>query len=234
VIRAYNVVPLTRSAQYNRATKYVEYGIVPEELDKGSGDSNPLSREGFKDNPAVGSHGGVLVGGDIRRDMTINLTAIRRLRVPLDGDQTKDDAERTLKLRRYILGLALIAATARTEDKYNLREGCQLKQKTGHKPVWREVKYEGDDIDLTELNEDTAAKYATLAAEAFGVEKFPEFEFDQRTAEKWLKLDKKQQDKLRRDKPMTQQFPDDPTSGGSAEPAPRAPRRPRNPGTGGN
>ena len=203
------MVPLKRSAQYNRATKYVEYGLVPEELDKGSGDSNPLSREGFKDNPATGSHGGVIAGGDIRRDMTINLAAIRRLRVPQEGDLSKDDAERTLKLRRYILGLALIAATARTEDKYNLREGCQLKQKSGHKPTWREVRYEGDDAELPGLTEEAAAAYAKLAAEAFGVEKFPEFVFDQRTAEKWLKLDKKQQDKLRRDKPMTRQFTDD-------------------------
>jgi CRISPR-associated protein Csb1 len=222
VIRAYNVIPLTRSAQYNRATKYVEYGLVPEELDKGSGDSNPLSREGFKDNPATGSHGGVLVGGDIRRDMTINLSAIRRLRVPLDGDPTKDDTVRTLKLRRYILGLALIAATARSEDKYNLREGCQLKQKSGHKPVWRAVKYEGDDTDLTGFTEEAAAVYATLAAEAFGIEKFPEFEFDQKTAEKWLKLDKKQQDKLRRDKPMTQQFADDATGDGAEAPKGKA------------
>lgn len=206
VIRAYNVVPLTRSAQYNRATKYVEYGLVPEELDKGSGDSNPLSREGFKDNPATGSHGGVIVGGDIRRDMTINLSAIRRLRVPAEDDPSKDDTERTLRLRRYILGLSLLAATVRCEDKYNLREGCQLKQKSGHKPVWREVRYEGDDVELTGVTEENVAAYATLAAEAFGVEQFPEYEFDQDTAEKWLKLDKKQQDKLRRDKPMTMQF----------------------------
>jgi CRISPR-associated protein Csb1 len=217
VIRAYNVVPLTRSAQYNRAMKYVEYGLVPEEVDKGSGDNNPLSREGFKDNPATGSHGGVLVGGDIRRDMTINLTAIRRLRVPQDGDPSKDDPERTLKLRRYILGLALVSATARCEDKYNLREGCQLKQKNGHKPVWRAVRYEGDDVELAGLTEDAAAEYAKFAAEAFGVQQFPEFEFDQRTAEKWLKLDKKQQDKLRRDKPMTQQFSDESDDGALAE-----------------
>jgi CRISPR-associated protein Csb1 len=225
VIRAYNVVPLTRSAQYNRATKYVEYGLVPEELDKGSGDNNPLSREGFKDNPATGSHGGVLVGGDIRRDMTINLTAIRRLRVPKDSDPTKDDPERTLKLRRYILGLVLVAATARCEDKYNLREGCQLKQKGGHKPVWRVVSYEGEDVELTGLTEDVAAAYADAAAKAFGVENFPEFEFDQKAAEKWLRLDKKQQDKLRRDKPMTQQFAGD--AGEGAQPEKSKPAKPK-------
>jgi CRISPR-associated protein Csb1 len=223
VIRAYNVVRLTRSAQYNRATKYVEYGLVPEELDKGSGDSNPLSREGFKDNPATGSHGGVIVGGDLCRDMTINLAAIRRLRVPLESDPSKDDPERTLKLRRYILGLALIAATARCEDKYNLREGCQLKQKSGHKPVWREVKYEGDDADLNGLTEDAAATYAVQVAEKFGVQTFPEFAFDSKTAEKWLKLDKKQQDKLRRDKPMTKQFtPEQPAEEAQTEKPKRA------------
>lgn len=229
VIRAYNVVPLTRSAQYNRATKYVEYGLIPEELDKGSGDNNPLSREGFKDNPATRSHGGVMVGGEIRRDMTINLAALRRLRVPSKNDPAKDDNERTLALRRYVLGLALIAATARCEDKYNLREGCQLKQKKGQPPVWREVKYEGDDAELSALSEEVAAAFAKEAASDFGVQSFPEFEFDQKTAEKWLKLDKKQQDKLRRDKPMTKQFTEEAPSGGSDETSARS-RKSRNTG----
>jgi hypothetical protein len=126
--------------------------------------------------------------------------------VPLDGNPAKDDAEKTLKLRRYILGLSLVAALARSEDRYNLREGCQLRQKPGTKTTWREVQFEGDDVERTGLTEEVAADYAKLAAEAFGVKQFPEYEFDQKTAEKWLALDKKVQDKLRRENPMTKQF----------------------------
>lgn len=233
VVRAYDVVPLTRSAQYNRATKYVEYGIISEDLDKGSGDTNPLSREGFKDNPATRSHGGVIVRGEIRRDMTINLSAIRRLRVPQSHDPSKDDVESTLKLRRYILGLALLAATIRSEDKYNLREGCHLRQKPGHRPIWKEVRFEGDDQELPGLTEDVAATFAEQAAKAFGVGESREVQFDQKTAEKWLKLDKKQQDKMRRDKPMTKQFTVD-VEEVSSEEAVRRPRKPRNAGTGEN
>jgi CRISPR-associated protein Csb1 len=224
VVRAYDVAPLRRSAQYNRATKYVEYGLVSEELDKGEGDKNPLSREGFKDNPAPGSHGGVIVRGDIRRDMTINLSAIRRLRVPRADNPAENDTERTLRLRRHILGLALVAATARSEDRYDLREGCQLRQKPGHKPTWKEVRFEGEDTDLSDLTESTTAAYANLAADAFGIGEPRQVAFDQNSAEKWLKLDKKQQDKLRRDKPMTKQFADEPAL--SAEPPAEKSKRP--------
>lgn len=234
VVRAYDVVPLTRSAQYNRATKYVEYGVIAEELDKGTGKDSVFAREGFKDNPATGAPGGVIARGDIRRDMTLNLAAIRRLRVPQADDPAKDDSDRTLKLRRYILGLTLLAATVRHEDRYNLREGCQLRQKPGHKAAWREVRYEGDDAELTGLTEDAAATYAEQAAEEFGVGASREVPFDQKTAEKWLKLDKKTQDKLRRDKPMTKQFAEESSDAGSTEPVTRPTRRQRGQGTGGN
>jgi hypothetical protein len=86
------------------------------------------------------------------------------------------------------------------------------------------VQFEGDDVERTELTEAVAAAYAKLAAEAFGVGESCEVEFDQKTAEKWLKLEKKQQDKLRRDKPMTQQFTDAPTE--SAETPAGKPKRP--------
>jgi CRISPR-associated protein Csb1 len=206
VIRATDVVRLNRSAQYVRTVKYVENGLVPEELDNGDSDKNPLSREGFNDNPAGRTHGGVRVMGEIRRDVTINLSAIRRLRVPTPGDPAKNDTAKTLALRRYILGLSLVAATARTEDKYNLREGCQLRQKRGFTPIWREVKFEGDDAERHDLSPDRCERYARLAAENFAVAKDPiETEFDPKTTELWLRLDEKQQKKLRVEKPMTKQ-----------------------------
>ncbi len=206
VVRATDVVRLTRSAQYFRSVKYVENGLVPEELDKGDSDKNPLSREGFNDNPAGNTPGGVRVLGEIRRDMTINLSAIRRLRVPDPGDPSKNHQDKTLALRRYILGLSLVAATARCEDKYNLREGCQLRQKPGFKPIWREVKFEGDDADRQDLSPERCEQYARLAAEKFGVPKQPiETEFDPKIAEQWLGLDEDQQKKLRVERPMTKQ-----------------------------
>lgn len=233
VVRATNVVQLTRSAQYNRATKYVEYGILSEDLDKGKGKDSVFAREGFKDNPATGAPGGVVVHGEIRRDMTVNLSAIRRLRVPQETDTTKDDPGKTLALRRYILGLCLVAALARSEDRYNLREGCQLRIKPGSKMDWREVHFEDDDVVVTDLTEQVAMEYAEAAAKDFGVGESREVEFDSGTAEKWLALEKKQQDKLRRDKPMTQQFENDSTSrsadGGNAaapdEPKPATRKR---------
>jgi CRISPR-associated endonuclease/helicase Cas3 len=226
----------------NGELKDLIYAITSAELtqldlddDKGTGKDSVFAREGFKDNPATGAPGGVIARGDIRRDMTINLSAIRRLRVPQADNLVSDDVERTLKVRRYILGLALLAATVRNEDRYNLREGCQLRQKPGHNANWREVRYEGGDSDLTGLTEETVAEYARLAAEAFGVGDSREVLFDQKTAEKWLKLDKKQQDKLRRDNPMTKQFTEESSEGDpTAEPVTKPTRRPRNPGKGGN
>ncbi len=206
VIRATDVVRLTRSAQYVRTVKYVENGLVPEDLDGQDGDKNPLSREGFNDNPAGGAPGGVRVRGEIRRDMTINLSAIRRLRVPNAAASTKLDTDKTRSLRRYILGLSLVAATARTEDKYNLREGCQLRQKPKFTPVWREAKFEGEDADRHDLTPERCEQYARLAAKEFGVARQPiDTEFDTKTAELWLQLDEKQQKKLRVEKPMTKQ-----------------------------
>ncbi len=204
VVRATNVVRLKRSAQYVRTVKYVELGLVPEQLDQGAGEKNPLSREGFNDNPATGAPGGIIVHGEIRRDMTINLTAIRRLRVPSSEDPTKNDAETTLKLRRYILGLSLIAATAPNEDRYSLREGCQLRLKDKFKTVWQEVHYEEENTPLPELAK-SAFDYAKLAAESFGVGGPHDTEFDPKTAEQWLQLTEEQQKKLRLIAPMTKQ-----------------------------
>lgn len=144
--------------------------------------------------------------GEIRRDMAINLSAIRRHRVPVAGDPTKNDVGKTLSLRRYILGLSLVAATARTEDKYNLREGCQLRQKPKFEAVWREVRFEGDDTYRSDFLPERCEEYARLAATAFGVPKEPILtEFDPKTAEQWLGLEEKQQKKLRVERPMTKQ-----------------------------
>src|SRR5581483_2596717 len=207
VVRAYNVRRISRSAQFNRAMKYVEADAINEELDKGSGDKNPLSREGFKDNPAGNTHGGVIVDGEIRRDMIVNLTAIRRLRVPGAADPGRNDPARTLALRRYILGLSLVAATAKNPERFDLREGCQLRLQRGRESEWKAVPYDGDDQPVPELTAEAAFEYAQAAAEGFGVDASTRtVPFDADAANKWLALDSKEQDKRRRQNPMTKQF----------------------------
>lgn len=229
VIRAYNVRKLSRSAQFNRATKFVEEGVIGEELDVGDGEKNPLSREGLKDSPATATHGGVLVDGEIRRETTINLSAIRRLGAGETQDRQDQDSESNLKLRRYILGLALVAATATFDELFDLREGCHLRQKPGHQPQWKEVPYRGEDKPLRDLTDTAALQFARAAASAFGVGASDEYKFDKATAEKWLALKKEEQEKRRRTGPMTRQFEDvsEQTPSETTESAPPQPRRGR-------
>ncbi len=123
-IRATNVEVLKRSAQFNPAFDPTSIGLtetatvdsVQEQDDK-----DPLSKEGMRSAPAVDTHGGVRVYGKIVRQTEVNLVALRSLAVLEKGEIKGDE---TLKLRRYILGLSLIAAIAQTD--YNLRAGCLL------------------------------------------------------------------------------------------------------------
>jgi CRISPR-associated protein Csb1 len=219
VIRAFNVRELTRNSQFSPAVRYTALGLVKEELDKGQGDENPLSRDGFNDNPAGRSVGGVIVDGEIRREMSINLAAIRRLSAPRASlrepgaapakhEPVELDLERTMALRRYILGLSLVAATARTDERYDLREGCHLRTKTGTTPSWTLVRYDGTD-EPVKLTESAASNYAEKAAKEFfgpnGAGR-QSTTFDSNAANKWLALGKKEQEKRRRKDPMTKQL----------------------------
>lgn len=118
-IRAFNVRELTRGAVYVPPINYSEEDVFSEEEKaKAEGDKkSPLSKRGFVHNPASGSHGGVIADGGVRRDATLGLAALRLL-------HAGGDAAKTLTLRRYILGLAMVAFT------YNpsgyLRQGCLL------------------------------------------------------------------------------------------------------------
>jgi CRISPR-associated protein Csb1 len=123
-IRATNVEVLKRSAQFNPAFDPTSIGLTETAtVDAGQeqDDKDPLSKEGMRSAPAVDTHGGVRVYGNIVRQTEVNLVALRSLAV-LEKGQVK--ADETLKLRRYILGLSLIAAIAQTD--YNLRAGCLL------------------------------------------------------------------------------------------------------------
>ena len=156
-IRAENVDVLRRSAQYNPPIDYAELDVFSEtEKEKSEGNpKSPLAQRGFVHVPAVDTHGGVIANGPIRRDVTINLIALRRL------DGTDDQA-----LRRYILGLALVSATAPLDG--FLRAGCLLTLHPDHEGVWESVARTGERRTIA-LDEETALSYARAAADAFGV-----------------------------------------------------------------
>lgn len=158
VIRAWHVDRLTRSAQYSPAIDYAKLEVFSEEeKEKQEGDSkSPLAKRGFVAVPATEAHGGVIARGPIIRDVTINLIALRRLHARADAD----------KLRRYILGLALVAATEPLDG--FLRQGCLLVPKPEQASGWVAVARTGERVPIALSNAD-ARKLAAKWATAFGV-----------------------------------------------------------------
>lgn len=156
-IRAEDVDELKRSAQYTPTLDYAELDVFSDEVkEKQQGDTkSPLAKRGFVHVPATDTHGGVIARGDIHRDVTVNLIALRRL----DGGNGQ-------ALRRYILGLALVAATAPMDG--FLRAGCLLTLDPDRAGKWERVGRNGDRV-VVGLDEDVALTYAQTAAAAFVV-----------------------------------------------------------------
>jgi CRISPR-associated protein Csb1 len=171
VIRAFQVNALHRSAQYIPPVDYVGVGLLDAPAEKKQQDS--MSEQGLSHAPATWTHGGVHVreGGEIRRDASLNLVAVRALGA---ASQAGDG---TLRLRRYILGLSLVALTAPQET--FLREGCQLVPDTDRPAEWRLVHYDGTRKPFL-LSHEKALAYAEAAANAFAViqERKAEFRSD--------------------------------------------------------
>ena len=167
-IRAFNVRRLKRSAQYVPATEYVDQGLL-KEPDKKSNDD--YSVRGFVHVPATGTHGGVIADDGIRRDAALSLSAIRLLRA--------STLEETLKLQRYILGLALTAFTYASTG--YLRAGCNLVLNRDKGREFVEVHYDGTRKASTLTHEDACA-FAASAAKAFGVGESRHVEFDKKRA----------------------------------------------------
>ena len=156
VIRAWDVVELKRSAQYNPPIDYAALEVFSEE-EKAKQEGNPkspLAERGFVHVPAVGSPGGVLARGAIERDVTVNLVALRRL-----------DGESGAALRRYILGLSLVAATA-PMDAF-LRQGCLLTQDPASPGQWTAIDRQGR-RSAVGLSHTVAFDYAAASAQYFG------------------------------------------------------------------
>ena len=168
-IRAFNVAKLTRSAQYNPAIEYVEEGLLEETEDKGA--LKAYSERGFRHVPASGTHGGVIAKGDIRREVTLQLAALRLLRGTND--------EETKKLRAYLLGLALVAFTKPTVG--FLRQGCNLVLDGDKKPESKLVFPDGRRKD-SGLTHEAALAFAKKAAAAFGVDGGKTVKFDTKLA----------------------------------------------------
>lgn len=180
VIRAWDVDVLRRSAQYNPALDYATLDVFSEEdKQKAEGKAeSPLAQRGFVHVPATGAHGGVVARGPIERTITINLVALRKL----DGENAQD-------LKRYILGLALVAA-AEPLDGF-LRQGCLLVPDEKASAEWVAVTRDGIRTPVG-LSPAVALDYAKAAAHKFGVGPDRRVAFKKELAQADLKeLDKK-------------------------------------------
>jgi CRISPR-associated protein Csb1 len=171
VVRAWEVEVLRRSAQYNPPVDYSKFDVFSEEeKQKAEGDTgSPLAQRGFVHVPAVDTHGGVVVRGSVFRDVTVNLVALRQL----------DGKPNGVALRRYILGLALIAATD-PQDGF-LRQGCLLTPDPEAAANWILVHRSGVREQL-EVAEGTVLAYAETAAKEFGVGPNREEQFSKEAA----------------------------------------------------
>ncbi len=140
VIRAWDVDILSSAAQFNSVWKLLTDEQKEELEQEAKAKKTRLSEKGFADAPATfrkvsaaaakvmtefknGSPnperrvlGGIQVRDRVEREVTINLSALRGLRGAAETE--------TQQIRRYLLSLALIAATVDTE--LFLRSGCQL------------------------------------------------------------------------------------------------------------
>jgi len=157
VIRAWDVDVLHRSAQYNPPIDYSSLEVFSEEEKaKQEGDpKSPLAKRGFVHVPAGEALGGVVARGSIERDVTVNLVALRKL-----------DGENSAALRRYILGLAIVAA-AEPLDGF-LRQGCMLTLDPAKQDEWTVVARIGRRTPI-ELTAALALDYAEITAKSFGV-----------------------------------------------------------------
>ena len=155
VIRAWNIDELKRSAQYNPPVDYAGLEVFSER-DRERQEGKPgtdLAKRGFVHVPATGEHGGIVVHGAIRRDTTVNLIALRRLR-----------GENGTALRRYVLGLALVAATAPLDG--FLRQGCLITPDPDEPGAWVSVGRDGV-REAVALGENSAFDLAQRACKDF-------------------------------------------------------------------
>ena len=168
-IRAYGADLLTRSAQYNPPIDYLAAGVVDGD---DAGTLEAASSLGFRHAPASGTLGGVIVRKEIRREVVLSLVALRAL------GPAGDDG---VSVRRYILGLALVAMTY--ERPLALRQGCLLVRDADRHPSWewQTVAHTGKRDTLTP-DHGAALKFAQEAAAKFRVGDAKTVDFDRKGA----------------------------------------------------
>lgn len=176
-IRAYDVRPLTRSANYlvQQQVDYVKDGLLPEPESKAEKDK--YSVRGFQNALATKTPGGVIATGGIRRDAVLSLAALRLL-------TAGKDQQKTTRLRRYILGLSLTAFTYSPSGL--LRQGCLLVTDPDKPRQFVEVYGDGRRVPA-EITHDDAFAFAIAAAAEFTVGSDREVPFDKELAKKDVK-----------------------------------------------
>jgi len=172
IIRAWDVEVLHSAAQFNSVWKALSEEQKRELEKEAKAKKIKLSVKGFADapatfrtdknqfingapNPEARVLGGVLARGAIERDVTINLVALR-------GIRGKDQAE-TTEVQKYLLSLALLAATADLE--LFLREGCLLRY--ANEDTWTRVPRRGEPAQETIPQHGQLVAYARKAFEPF-------------------------------------------------------------------
>ena len=185
-VRAFNVRKLKRSATYFAPVDYVSEGVLSSaDAEKADGSSkNPLSSTGFVNALATETHGGVIAEGGIRRDATLALSALKLLKA--------DNAEDTLKLQRYILGLALVAFTKLPLGYY--RQGTILVLDPDQSHYFLEVAHNGTKTAVS-ITHDEALTFAKAAAKAFVMGENRDVEFNKESAKKTIDEAKKKKSK---------------------------------------
>jgi CRISPR-associated protein Csb1 len=169
-IRAFDVVRLTRAAQYIPAVEYANEGLLEDTDNKAINDA--FAKKGFSHVPSTGVPGGVIAKGGIRRDATLSLAALQQL-------TAGTESERTQALRRYILGLSLVAFTQPGAG--YLRQGCNLVCDP-QKPPKCDLVYRDGRREPFEIQHKDAIAYAADTAKAFGVAAARTVEFDKKRA----------------------------------------------------
>jgi CRISPR-associated protein Csb1 len=166
-IRAYDVVELSRSAQYFPPLDYVKEKLFDDDFLETTteGGKKIGSVFGLKAAPAEGTHGGVIVRGEIRREAILSVVGLRAIGPKGIAGES---------LRRYILGLALVALTY--DRPHDLRQGCLLVSDPDKPAVWELVSHDGGRIPLS-VDADAVLTFAQEAAGAFGVGNGDEFKF---------------------------------------------------------
>ncbi|NOZ51633.1 MAG: type I-U CRISPR-associated protein Cas7 [Gammaproteobacteria bacterium] len=182
-IRAEDVEVLHSAAQYNSVWKMLSKEDKASLEKEAKAKKADLAVKGFKDVPSTFRKtnknvrqfldgklnmearvlGGVIANGPIYRNVTLNLVALRTLNGKANDNNNDDN---TLLLRRYLLGLALVAATADME--LYLREGCHLRYAQAAQEPWDIIQRRGEPEPVS-ITPEAAFDYAKAAATAFGV-----------------------------------------------------------------